>query len=271
MPITCDRASSECVGGFKDSLGQWLNPTISLFCSSHPIFTFVFILIISFKSWVAEDTVEKLSSSQCIRQWQVTLRRALFHFPRELCGKRPVIVLLNFGALQLLHPPDFDEELCEIFVHFVPNPFLYAVPEFVIAVLSPQPIYGFQVIFRDELHLREEDVAPLLRRFPCQDYQKAAGLLVGLPEVLGGQMLAEELDGNVLGGGGVGGSGSGEGGGGDGESSGVGQKRRGGGRGGWFEEEGVVCGGGGGSAVYGVATPERMVVVVYRVKSIGGH
>ncbi|KAL0432932.1 UNVERIFIED_CONTAM: hypothetical protein Slati_2627500 [Sesamum latifolium] len=36
MPITSDKASSECVGRFKDSLGQWLNPTVSLFCSSHP-------------------------------------------------------------------------------------------------------------------------------------------------------------------------------------------------------------------------------------------
>ncbi|KAE8728090.1 hypothetical protein F3Y22_tig00004779pilonHSYRG00078 [Hibiscus syriacus] len=108
-------------------------------------------------------------------------RAFLRWFPRELVRESPVIVLLDLG-IQFLHPPDFEEEL-----------------EFV---------YGFEVGFVDELHLGEEDVAAFLSGFAGEDDEETASFLVGLEEVLSGEVVLEGVKGDRLGSGG-GGSGGG--------------------------------------------------------------
>lgn len=139
-------------------------------------------------------------------------------------------------------------------------------------MLPPQHVDRAELAGGDELDLREEHVPPLHGGVAGEGDDEAARLLVGLPEVPRREVVLEEVEGGVLGGGGVcrrggGGGGGGRGGGGEGCGVGVGEGCcRGGG---WAEEEGV-CGGRG--AVYGVAPPERaVVVVVYGVESIGGH
>lgn len=135
-------------------------------------------------------------------------------------------------------------------------------------MLPPQHVDGSQVVGGDELHLGEEHVPALHGGVAGEGDEEAPRLLVGLPEVFGGEVLLEELQGGVLGGGGVG-CGGGECGGGGGEGGGVGLgEGGGGGAGGWSEEDGVC---GGGRAIYRVAPPEGAVVVVYGVESVGRH
>lgn len=129
----------------------------------------------------------------------------------------------------------------------------------------PEGVYGLEVGLGDELGFGEEDVAALYGLVAGEGDEEAPGLLVGLPEVLGGEVVVEEVKGEE----GVGlGGGGGCCGGDERESGGrerVGEWRSGGG--GWFEEE---RGGGedGGRGVYGVAPEER---VVEGLEGVGGH
>ncbi|WRX20371.1 hypothetical protein QQP08_012858 [Theobroma cacao] len=79
-------------------------------------------------------------------------------FPHKLIRESPVVVLLNLGV-KLLHPPNFEKELGEVLVNFLPQSFLNTVSEPVAAVLLPEVIDSYEVGFRDELDLREEDIA----------------------------------------------------------------------------------------------------------------
>lgn len=189
----------------------------------------------------------------------------LIQLPDELVRKSPVIVLLHL-CVKLLHPPNFHEEFGEVFVGFFPNLSLHAVPEFVVAVGFPEGVYGLEVGLGDELGFGEEDVAALYGLVAGEGDEEAPGLLVGLPEVLGGEVVAEEVKGEE----GVGlGGGGGCCGGDEGESGGgerVGEWRSGGG--GWFEEERGGGEEGGGRGVYGVAPEER---VVEGLEGVGGH
>ncbi|KAG6406072.1 hypothetical protein SASPL_133669 [Salvia splendens] len=121
------------------------------------------------------------------------LRRPLLHLPHKLRRKAPVIILLHLRALQLLHPPHLDEERREIPVQFLPNPPLHAVPEFPLAVLPPQRVDFPELRGGNELDLREEDVAALHGVLAGERDDEAARLLVGLPEVLSGEVLPEEI------------------------------------------------------------------------------
>lgn len=124
--------------------------------SSSPLHSTIFFniiisIVITLKSRVTEYAIKQLSTSESICQWQMTIRRNFLflviviitiHFPDEFVRKGPVIVLLNF-CVKLLHPTYFEEEFREVFIHFVPNFLLYAVPEFLVAVFSPEFVYGF--------------------------------------------------------------------------------------------------------------------------------
>lgn len=166
---------------------------------------------------MAENAAKQLRASQGICERQMTLRGVVIEFPHELGGERPVIVLFHLGV-KLLHPTEFEEELGEVPLCFLKYPLLHTVPELVIAVLPPEFIYGFEVSFRDKLDLGEEDIATLLSSVAGEDDDEAAGLFVGLAEVRGGEVVAEEVEGDGLrrgsGGGGEGGDREGEGGGG---------------------------------------------------------
>lgn len=155
---------------------------------------------------MGENTSEQLGPSQSIRQWQVTVRWGFVgDLPRELVWERPVIELLDL-RVELLHPPELEEQLREVFAHFIPYFLLHAVPEFVLAVFPPQGVDVLEVGGGDELDLGEEDVAALLGGVAGQKNEEAAGLLVGLPEVLGGEVLLQEVVGDAgLGSGGGGG------------------------------------------------------------------
>ncbi|PON88682.1 hypothetical protein TorRG33x02_155870 [Trema orientale] len=148
-----------------------------------------------------QEAIKQLSSSQGVGQRQVTLGSVVVELPNELAGKRPVVVLLHL-RVQLLHPPDLDEEPREVPLHLPEDPPLHAVPESPAAVASPQLVDGFQVRFRDELDLREEHVPSLLRWFAGQHDEEAAGLLVCLPEIGGGEVAPEVVEGRGGGGGG---------------------------------------------------------------------
>uniref|UniRef100_A0A0A0K9B6 Uncharacterized protein n=1 Tax=Cucumis sativus TaxID=3659 RepID=A0A0A0K9B6_CUCSA len=111
-------------------------------------------------------------------------RRVLRQLPNKLRRKCSVIVLLNF-RIQLLHPTKFHKQFREIFVHFLENPFLYAVPKFPIAVFLPQIVNGFQILGGNELNFGEIDVPSFQGAFAGEGDQKPAGLLVGLPKVFG--------------------------------------------------------------------------------------
>lgn len=216
-----------------------------------------------------EDAAEQLRPPQGVGERQVALRRRRIHLPHELRREAPVVVLHHL-RVELLHPPHLDEECGEIPLRLLPYLPLHAVPEPAAAVLPPQRVDGAEVVGGDELHLREEDVAALHGGVAGEGDDQAPRLLVGLPEVAGGEVLLEEVEGGgVLGGGRVCRRGGGGGGGGGG-GCGVGVGEGGGGCGGSRAEEEGVCGGGG--AVYGVAPPEgAVVVVVYGVEGIGGH
>ena len=126
------------------SLTQWLNSSLIITLS---------LIIFSVKSRVAENAAEQLRPSQRIRQRQMPLRRPLLHLPRKLRRKAPVIVLLHLRALQLLHPPNLDEQRREISIQFLPNPPLHAVPELPLAVLPPQGVNFPERLRGDELDL----------------------------------------------------------------------------------------------------------------------
>lgn len=70
---------------------------------------------------------------------------------------------------------------------------------------QPELVDGLQVGGGDELHLGEEDVAALDGCVAREGDEQAAGLLVGLAEVGGGEVVGE----GVQGGGGSGGGGGG--------------------------------------------------------------
>lgn len=203
---------------------------------------------------MAENAIQKLGPSQSISQRQVSLRSLLVQLPDELVRKSPVIELLHL-CVKLLHPPNFHEEFGEVFVAFFPNLSLDAVPELVVAVGFPEGVYGLEVGWGDELRFGEEDVAALYGLVAGEGDEEAPGLLVSLPEVLGGEVVVEEVKGEEGVGLGVGGGpGGGCCGGDEGESGGgerVGEWRSGGGA--WFEEEGGGGGEGGGRGVYGMA------------------
>lgn len=180
----------------------------------------------------------------------MTLWGIIGELPDELCRKSPVVVLFDL-SIELLHPPNLDEKLAEISLCFLEYSLLHAVPEFVVAVLFPEVVDGFEVGLWDELGLGEEDVAALLCGFAGEGNEEAAGFLVGLAEVFVGEVVLEDVEGDGFGGGGCGGGGGGErecGGGGGGD--GVGE--RSGGGGGGIEEES----GGGGRSVCDVALEE---------------
>ncbi|KAK2970066.1 hypothetical protein RJ640_006539 [Escallonia rubra] len=100
----------------------------------------------------------------------------------KLIRERPVVVLLNL-SVKLLHPANPDEEVGEVSVRLVPYLLLHTVPKPVVAVLSPQLVYGPEVGLRDELHLGEEDVAALHGPLAGEGDEEAAGLFVGFSEV----------------------------------------------------------------------------------------
>jgi hypothetical protein len=54
---------------------------------------------------------------------------------------------------------------------------LHAIPELFVAVLFPKAVNGFEVCFRDELDLREEDIASILSGLASEDDEEAAGFL----------------------------------------------------------------------------------------------
>lgn len=119
----------------------------------------------------------------------MTLGCVVVELPYELVRKSSVVVLVDLGV-ELLHPPDFDEEVGEVLVDLVEEyPLLDGVAEPVVAVLSPQVVNGFEVGFGDELDLGEEDVASLLGSLAGEDDEEAASLFVGFAEVLGGEVL----------------------------------------------------------------------------------
>ncbi|CAH9131450.1 unnamed protein product [Cuscuta epithymum] len=89
------------------------------------------------------------------------LRHLVAELQIELVRKRPVIVLFNL-RLQLLHPPDLLEQICEVSVHLLPNSPQHAIPKSVIAVFPPEGVDFPEVGVRDELDIREEHVAALL-------------------------------------------------------------------------------------------------------------
>uniref|UniRef100_A0A0V0GYX2 Putative ovule protein n=1 Tax=Solanum chacoense TaxID=4108 RepID=A0A0V0GYX2_SOLCH len=68
----------------------------------------------------------------------MSFRCFVVQFPNKFIRKSPVIVLIHFFGLQFLHPPNFDEEIREISVHFrIPYLLLNTVTEFTVAVFSP--------------------------------------------------------------------------------------------------------------------------------------
>jgi hypothetical protein len=138
----------------------------------------------------------------------MTLRGIIGELPDELCRKSSVVVLLDL-SVELLHPPNLEEELGEVSICFLEDSLLDAVAELVVAVLFPEVVDGFEVRFRDELDLGEEDVAALLGGFSSEDDEEAAGFLVGLAELSVGEVVLEDVEGDGLGGGGRGGGGGG--------------------------------------------------------------
>ena len=132
--------------------------------------------------------------------------------PHELRRKRPVVVLLDLRRLQLLHPPDLDEESREVVAHLPEYLLLHTVPEFPVAGVSPELVDGLEVGGRDVLHFREEDVAALHGGVAGEGDEEAAGLLIGLPEVGCGEVAPEDVGGGrgrrSRGGGGGGGGGA---------------------------------------------------------------
>ncbi len=90
--------------------------------------------------------------------------------------KIPIVVLLHLNV-KLLHPPNLDEKFGEISIGFLEYSLLHAVPELVVAVLFPKAVNGFEVCFRDELDLREEDIASILSGLASEDDEEAAGFL----------------------------------------------------------------------------------------------
>lgn len=149
---------------------------------------------------MVKNVTKQLCPSQGVCQRQMTLWGFIIELPHEFCRKRPVIVLLHL-SVKLLHPTNLDEELGEVPFSLVKYPLLDAVAKPVVTVLPPQLINGFEVSLRDELHLREENIATLLSRFAREDDEKAPRLFVGLLEVLGREKLAEEVEGDGLRGG----------------------------------------------------------------------
>ncbi|CAH9131449.1 unnamed protein product [Cuscuta epithymum] len=123
------------------------------------------------------------------------LRHLVAELPIELVRKRPVIVLFNL-RLQLLHPPDLLEQIREVSVHLLPDSPLYTVPESAIAVLPPEGVDLPEVGVRDELDLREEHVPALLCVVSGEGDEQPAGLLVRLPEVLGGEVALQDVVGH---------------------------------------------------------------------------
>lgn len=62
-------------------------------------------------------------------------------------------------------------------------------------MLSPEVVYGFEVKWGDELDFGKEDIASFLGGFSGEDDEEAAGFFVGLSEVLGGEVVLEEVKG----------------------------------------------------------------------------
>lgn len=60
----------------------------------------------------------------------------IIKFPDEFIWESFVIVLQDL-CIKFLHPPNFDEEVGEVFISFLPDLFLDAVSEFVVAELGP--------------------------------------------------------------------------------------------------------------------------------------
>lgn len=70
-------------------------------------------------------------------------------------------------------------------------------------MLPPEGVDGPEGALGDELHLREEDVAALLCGFASKHDEETTRLLIGQLKVIGGEMVAEEVEGRGgLGGGG---------------------------------------------------------------------
>lgn len=160
---------------------------------------------------MAKNVAEQLYPSKCICQRQVTFRSIIIKLPNELIRKRPIVVLLNLG-IKLLHPPNFDEKFGEVLVTLLsPYSLLNTVSKFVVAVLFPQFINVFKVLFWYELGFREEDIATFLCRLTSENYEQPAGFLIGFAEVLVGEVLLEEVEGEGLGSGGSSGGGGGDG------------------------------------------------------------
>jgi len=154
---------------------------------------------------VVENVIEQLCPSESVGERQVSLWGVLIEVPDELRREGPVVVLLHL-SVKLLHPPHFDEELGEVPIGLLQNLFLHTVPEFVAAVLPPKGVNGDEVGPGDELHLREEHVAALLGCFSGKHDEETPGFFISLLEVLGGEVVAEEVEGGAgLGGGGGGG------------------------------------------------------------------
>lgn len=140
-------SNSKAVICCKHFLSQWF----SIISQSHQSFITItiifFFLLLSFKSWMSKNISKQLSPSKSVCQWQMAHRRFIGKFPNELVGKGSVIVLLDF-CVQLFHPPYLDKKAGEVSVGFVvPYLFLYAVTEFVVAVLPPQVVNCLEVSF----------------------------------------------------------------------------------------------------------------------------
>ncbi|TVU02497.1 hypothetical protein EJB05_52004, partial [Eragrostis curvula] len=160
----CLLLSSKGVVGLEIFHKFWSLPTFAIIFtltrgSSCNTLLCWFLFLALLKGWVHEYVSQELCPPECIGERQVAFWGVILHLPDELIGEGPVIVLLYF-SVQLLHPAYLDEKSSEVTSCLLPQPLLDTVPKLAVAVLPPELINGAEVLCRDELDLREEDIPP---------------------------------------------------------------------------------------------------------------
>lgn len=153
-----------------------------------------FIFLVLFEGRVGEDVSQELCPPEGIGERQVTLRCVILHLPHEFVREGPVVVLLYF-CVQLLHPPDPDEEARKVTLRLLPKPPLHTVPKLAIAVLLPELVNGAEILRRDELDLREEDIPSTPCGLTSKVNEECTGGLVSLAVVPRSELAAEEVNG----------------------------------------------------------------------------